>query len=345
MRQQKDLTRREIIMGVASMIPVNLLALPQQGERDERPTLTINVDVVNVFVTVRDKKGRLIKDLSQEDFTIREDGRIQNIQYFAQESDLPLTVGLIVDTTPSETRMLEEEREASRIFLNKILRPDKDSAFLVQYANEVELFQGLTSSRGELERGLDLLRPHSSMPSQTVLADAICVVSNKIMKTQEGRKALILLGDGGHCGNRREAAITAAQMADTLIYGILIYDKNFGGMAGSGGEWSPMGGPGFNGPGFGGYDRTEDKENLKTISTQTGGAYFEVTKMATLGLIYETIEEELRSQYNLGYVPDAQARNGYRKIEVGAQKKGFVVRGRRGYFSNISNTKAAGRSR
>jgi VWFA-related protein len=344
MNRQKDLTRREILMGVASMIPVNLFA-HQQAERDERPTLTVNVDVVNVFVTVRDKKGRLIKDLSQEDFTIREDGRPQNIQYFAQESDLPLTVGLIVDTTPSEARMLEEEREASRIFLSKMLRPDKDSAFLVQYANEVELFQGLTSSREDLERGLDLLRPHSLMPSQTVLADAICVVSNKIMKAQEGRKALILLGDGGHCGNRREEAITAAQRADTLIYGILIYDKNFGGMAGSGGEWPSMSGPGFGRPGLSGYDRTGDKENLKTISTQTGGAYFEVTNKTTLGLIYETIEEELRSQYNLGYVPDAKARNGYRKIEVGVRKKGLVVHGRRGYFSNIRKTKAAGRSK
>jgi len=130
-----------------------------------------------------------------------------------------------------------------------------------------------------------------------------------------------------------------------LIYGILIYDKNFGGMAGSGGEWPSMSGPGFGRPGLSGYDRTGDKENLKTISIQTGGAYFEVTNKTTLGLIYETIEEELRSQYNLGYVPDAKARNGYRKIEVGVRKKGLVVHGRRGYFSNIRKTKAADRSR
>ena len=134
MRRQKDLTRREILMGVASTIAGNLFAHQQQAERDESPTFSVNVDVVNVFVTVRDKKGSLIKDLSREDFTIREDGRIQNIQYFAQESDLPLTIGLIVDTTPSEANMLDEERNASRLFFDKILRPGKDSAFLIQYS-------------------------------------------------------------------------------------------------------------------------------------------------------------------------------------------------------------------
>jgi VWFA-related protein len=115
--------------------------------------------------------------------------------------------------------------------------------------------------------------------------------------------------------------------ADTLIYGIFIYDRDFKGTRGLG------------------YNDTQDKQNLRWRSSETGGAYFEVTKKATLGLIYGKIEEQLRSQYNLGYVPDDQAQNGYRKVEVGVQKKGLVVRGRRGYFSNIRKTKTAGRSR
>jgi VWFA-related protein len=297
------------------MIAGNVLANPQQSEQTQGATISVNVDVVNVFVTVRDKKGMLIKDLAQEDFTVREDGRIQNIQYFARESDLPLTIGLIVDTTPSEANMLNEERDASRAFLNRIMRPDKDRAFLIQYHNQIELLQWVTSSRNMIDRSLNSLEGHSlGIPPETILADAIEVTSAEIMQKQEGRKALILLGDGGHVGNRLVKAITAAQMADTLIYGILIYDR------------------GFQGAGGFGYDRTQDRINLHKLSDETGGAFFEVTKKTPLDRIYETIEEELRSQYSLGYAPDAKARKGYRTIKVSVRKKGLVVRGRHGYY-------------
>jgi VWFA-related protein len=298
-------------------------ASPELAKREESPTFSVNVNVVNVFVTVRDKKGGLVKDLSREDFTIKEDGRTQSLQYFARESDLPLTIGLIVDTTPSEANMLEEERKASRIFFDNILRPGIDRAFLIQYSDNIELLQYVTSSRGELDRSLNLLRSHSSgIPPGTVLADAIYHTCEEIMKRQEGRKALILLGDGGHLGSRIRKAIDAAQMADTLIYGIFIYDMGFRGVGGIG------------------YDRTQDRLNLRWLSEETGGAYFEVTNKATLGQIYATIEEELRGQYNLGYVPDTMARNGYRKIRVGVQKKGLTVYSRRGYFPSTSQRKA-----
>jgi VWFA-related protein len=324
MSKPKELTRREILAGAASAFAGGLFSHAQ-----ESPKFSVKVEVVNVFVTVRDKKGNIVKDLVREDFTISEDDRIQDIQYFARESDLPLTIGLIIDTTPSEANMLDEERNASRVFFNKILRPDKDSAFLIQYSNQIELLQDLTSSREKLERSLNLLQRHSTaMPGETVLADAVYLASEEIMQEQQGRKALILLGDGGHVGNRRETAITTAQMADTLIYGILIYDKNFGGF---GGGWSPMGRPGMGWPG-GGYDRSQDKENLKKLSSKTGGAYFEVTKKETLEQIYGTIEEELRSQYNLGYTPQAKAQNSYRSIKVTVNKKGMVVRSREGYY-------------
>jgi VWFA-related protein len=302
-------------LSTISTIAGSLFAAPQQAERAESTTFSVNVDVVSVFVTVRDKKGNLIKDLAQEDFTVREDGRMQNIQYFARESDLPLTIGLIVDTTPSEAHMLDEERNASRAFFNRILRPDKDRAFLIQYHNQIELLQWVTSSRDMLDRSLNRLEGHSmGIPPETILADAVWVTSDEIMNKQEGRKALFLLGDGGHIGNRLEKAITAAQTADTLIYGILIYDRDFQGVGGFG------------------YDRTQDRINLNRLSGETGGAYFEVTKKAPLEQIYGTIEEELRSQYSLGYAPDTKARKGYRTIKVDVRKKGLVVRGRHGYY-------------
>jgi VWFA-related protein len=298
-----------------SIVAGNFFTGAQQAEQAESTTFSVNVDVVNVFVTVRDKKGQLIKDLAQEDFTVKEDGRTQNIQYFARESDLPITIGLMVDTTPSEVNMLDEERSASQAFLNRIMRPGKDRGFLIQYHNQIELLQWVTSSRDMLNRSLNRLEGHSmGIPPGTILADAIIVTSEEIMKKQEGRKALILLGDGGHVGDRLARAIQSAQMADTLIYGILIYDRNFRGAGGFG------------------YDRTQDRINLHRLSGETGGAFFEVTKKLPLDKIYGTIEEELRSQYSLGYTPDAKARKGYRALKVEVRKKGLVVRGRHGYY-------------
>jgi len=293
-----------------SPLPIPIPMKPAEGAM-----FSVRVDVVNVFVTVRDKKGNLIKDLSQEDFEIKEDGRIQNIQYFARESDLPITIGLIVDTTPSVTTMLDELRNASRIFFNKILHPARDRAFLIQYSNTVDLLQYVTSSRDSLNRSLNLLRSRSvGNPPETVLGVAVYYACKEIMKTQEGRKALILLGDGGHIGSYLMKAIETAQVADTMIYGIFICDPIFQGAGGTR------------------YNRSQDKQNLGLLSSETGGTYFEVTGEETLAEIYGAIEEELRSQYNLGYMPDLKALDGYRKIKVSVKKKGLVVYARRGYF-------------
>jgi VWFA-related protein len=369
MTDYRVFTRREILLGAASIVVGTRFLHSQDSPQAVRPKFSVDVEVVNVFVTVRDKKGAIVKDLTREEFTLSEDGRPQAIQYFSRESDLPLTIGLVVDTTPSESNMLEEERSASRVFLNNMLRPEKDTAFLIQYGNEIELLQDVTSSREKLEKALNLLQRHSlernnrgrgrSMPQQptgrrresdpyaTVLADAVFLASGEIMGLQEGRKALIILGDGDHVGDRMEEAITAAQKADTLIYAIRIYDKDFGaggrgsGRPGEPGRFPPGGGPGGRIPGGGGgggpfpgggRERSDGKENLQTLSRRTGGAYFEVSKKETLEKIYSQIEEELRSQYSLGYTPEANARDGYRRIEVGIKRKDTIVHGRDGYY-------------
>ncbi len=347
----------------------------QELQRPDSPRISVQTEIVTDFVTVRDKRGAIVKDLVREDFALAEDGRAQDIRYFSRESDLPLTIGLIVDTTPSEANMLEEERAASRVLLNKMLRPDKDQAFLIQYSHEVELLQDLTSSPAKLEKALGLLERHSfggggagggtGGPGgggvyATALADAVYLASDEILKTVPGRKALIILGDGDHVGDRAEMAIAAAQQADTLIYAIRIYDKDFGG---GGGGWKdivrlpPPGGPGGGGPGGGGPggdpgggpgggspgggpgggppgggDRSAWKKNLQALSGKTGGEYFEVGKKMPLEEIYRRIEEELRSQYSLGYAPGADARKGYRQISVSVGKKDLVVHGREGYY-------------
>ena len=130
----------------------------QQG-----PTISVNVKLVTMFATVRDKHGALIRNLSKDDFQLQQDGHPQTITYFAPDSDLPLTLGLLVDTSMSQRRVLDQERDASHAFLDHMLREDKDKAFVIHFDREVELLQDLTSSRQKLEASLDQLgRPQFS---------------------------------------------------------------------------------------------------------------------------------------------------------------------------------------
>lgn len=144
--------------GLALLPAARLLASEDtQPSQAQTPTFSTDVKVVNLFVTVRDKEGHLVKGLTKDDFVLKEDDRPQNIRYFSQQSDLPLTLGLLVDTSGSERRMIGEERDASRTFFEQVLRPEKDKAFLIHFDREVELLQDLTSSRQKLEKALDLL--------------------------------------------------------------------------------------------------------------------------------------------------------------------------------------------
>jgi VWFA-related protein len=332
-------SRRALLFGGAAL----------WAQDPQTPTYSTGVHVVNVFVTVRDKKNHVVKDLQKDDFTLAEDGRAQQIRYFSRESDLPLTIGLIVDMTPSESNMLEVERSTSRAFLDKMLRPERDQAFLIQFGDDVELLQDLTSSRDKLARALNRLRRsemgggRGRMPSRTILSDSISLASDEIMAKQPGRKALLIMGDGDHIGSRAEEAIAAAQRADTSIYAIRIYDSNRDGgggfmrgipgmggpgMGGPGGRGGGHGGPG-GGPGMGG----NGKRDLKELAARTGGGYFEVSKKNTLDQIYAEIEAELRSQYSLGYTPDDEQGSSYRRIKVGVRQSGLTVQGRDGYYA------------
>lgn len=308
------------------------------------PTFSTDVKVVNVFATVRDKDGKIVRDLTKDDFVLEEDGRPQTIRYFAQQSDLPLTLGLLVDTSMSERRMIPTERDASTAFFQQVLRPDKDKAFLIHFDREVELLQDLTSSREKLEKALDdLNKPEWSSGESgqsgesggqsgggygrgggrggyggghggTALYDAIYLASDDLMSKQKGRKALILLTDGEDRGSKESLseAVSSAQRADTLAYSVRIADdergsnRGFGGpgMGGRRGGWGGGGMGGGRGRGGGYENRPDGKKILQQISRETGGAYFEESKKKTVDDIYKQIEEELRNQYSLGYTSD-----------------------------------------
>ena len=203
-----------------------------QPPGQEDATFSTEVKVVNILATVRTKSGQIINDLTKDDFTVTENKRPQEIRYFSRESDLPLTIGLMVDTSMSQARVLESERSASFQFVDQVLREGKDKVFVTQFDMAVMTRQKPTSSRRDLEQSL----PYVDTPSKsdleaqrgggTLLFDAVVKASREIMSNQQNRKAMIILSDGGDNGSDEtlNSAIEAAQRADTIIYSILFSD-------------------------------------------------------------------------------------------------------------------------
>jgi VWFA-related protein len=350
------ISRRDLLLGVAALLP-----LRAQEKTDAK--FEAGVNVVNVFASVHNGKNEVVKDLNQDDFSIEEDGHAQAIKYFARETDLPLTLGLMVDTSGSQRRVLDKEKSATSSFIAQVMREDRDKAFLIKFDAEAEEMQELTNSKKKLQSALNDVEgasprqlqrrdPNSQGGSSgssnrggTILYDAVLLASNEEMKKLQGRKAMILLTDGDDHGSRSSLSesIEAAQKSDTLIYSIYFADpdqnsgSNFGGPGmGGGRRGGGMGGGGMGGGrrgGGGGMQRGDGKKVLERMSKETGGAFFEVTKKMPLEKIYERIEEELRSQYNIGYSSDQKTGAGFRKIKVSAKGKGLVVQAREGYYA------------
>ncbi len=348
-------SRRDLLLGAAAFLP-----LRAQEKTDAK--FSSGVNVVNVFANVHNGKNEVVKDLKQEDFTIEEDGRPQVIKYFSRETDLPLTLGLMVDTSGSQRRVLGQEKTATADFISQVMREDKDKAFLIKFDSEAEEMQELTSSKKKLQSALNDVEGAAPRQLQrrndpngggypsgggqrnagTILYDAILLASNEELKKLQGRKAMILLTDGDDHGSRTSLSecIEAAQRADTLVYSIYFADQESNFNPGFGGPGMGRRG-GMGGGGMGGgrgrqqqMTRGDGKKILQRISRETGGGFFEVTKKMPLEKIYEQIEEELRSQYNLGYTPDkSDAGSGFRKIKVTAKGKGLVVQAREGYYA------------
>jgi VWFA-related protein len=334
--------------------------LPTSGQDT---TFSTDVKVVNVFATVRDKQGQIVRNLTKDDFALEEDSHPQTIRYFSQEINLPLTLGLLIDTSMSQRRVLGKERTASYTFLERVLREDRDQAFVIHFDREVELLQDLTSSRKKLESALGSVdtpapaqRGGGGYPSGsggsggsrgrrgggTSLYDSVLLASDELMRKQTGRKALILLTDGVDNGSKvtLSTAIESAQRADTLVYSVLFADPDA-----YGGGYNPgprmgggrRGGYGGGGGGRGRYPQQshpDGKKILERLSRETGGGFFEVTKKQSIEQIYDRIEEELRNQYSLGYTSDAKdAAGGFRKIRVTTPKqKSLIVQTRDGYY-------------
>lgn len=293
--------------------------------KDQDPVIRVDVDLVGVLFSVRDKSGRFVKDLAKEDIEVFEDGKKQEIRTFNRETDLPLTIGMLVDVSGSQHNLIEVERAAASQFFKQVLR-QKDMAFLIGFGPEAELLQDYTNSMKLLERGLADMKPlgggggyggpvPNSRPKGTILFDATYLAADEKLKGEVGRKAIILITDGVDVGSRFkvEEAIAAAHRADALIYSIYYVDyrQYYGSMMG-----------------------TSD-HSLKKMSEETGGRLFRVDRKYSLPQIFNEIQEEMRSQYAISYTSTNTKRDGaFRKLELRTRNKELKVQARKGYFAS-----------
>jgi VWFA-related protein len=308
---EEAMTRLVMLALVAALLPA----------QDEQPTFKAEVKVVSVLASVRNKKGAFIRDLSKDDFSVLENGRPQIVSYFSRQTDLPLTLGLMIDTSMSQRRVMEQERIASYQFLEQVLREKKDQVFIMQFDLSPILRQELTSSFLKLSDALQRVDTpnindlRSQTGGGTMLYDAMLKASREIMQHQTGRKALIVLTDGVDTGSEATIAdaIEAAQKADTLIYSILFSDEGFYGLFSGG---------------------ADGRNVLMRMSRETGGGFFEVSKKQSLDDTFAQIQEELRSQYNIGYVSDQPVSvSEFRKIQLTTHQKGLTVQARNRYWA------------
>jgi len=304
------------------------------SQDDTATTLKINVDVVQLFFNVKDKHGALIPNLPKDNFDIFEDGKQQTIKYFKAESDLPLTLGIMIDTSGSQQRVLEMEKEVGASFLESILR-QKDEAFVISFDIDINLLQDFTNSVSRLRHALNEAKINtggvscsggpigpqgpipcsSSGPRGTALYDAVYLASHDELGHEVGRKAMILLTDGEDQGSRLKIkdAIEAAQKADVICYVLLIADRGF----------------------YGGSLFYSGDAEMKKLTQETGGRVIDVgNKVDKLRKAFDDIAAELRSQYNIGYTPTNNNQDGsFRKVEIKSKQGDNKIQARNGYYA------------
>ncbi len=282
-------------------------------------TFSADVKVVNVLATVRDRDGAIVKNLSKDDFEIQDNGRRQTIKYFSHESNLPLTIGMLVDTSRSMQTIFDPVRAASGTFFDQVLHNPEDRAFVMHFDWKVGVLQDLTSSREDLAAALEKLKI-PKIPS-TLLYDGIREGAEKHMKQLNGRKAFIVLSDGMDVRSQSSiaTAIEYAQRADTIIYTVNFPHAPAARRLAKKGKLPPR----FKKAG----------EVMQRLARETGGGYFVVSEDNPVEKIFAQIEDELRNQYSIGYTPDRPAADGkYRKLTLSVTPKGLTVRTREGYY-------------
>lgn len=292
--------------------------------------ITADVNVVSLYCTVHDKQNALVNTLTRDDFELDEDGTPQTIRYFSRETDVPLTIGLLVDASGSQGKLIGIEREAAAQFFPGVMK-EKDRAFLVSFGAEVELLQDVTGSQSLLQVGLDRLKLSTyttlapgkpATQRGTLLYDGVYFSAHSTLAKERGRRVLILITDGEDNGSSHtfQNAIEAAQKSDSIIYGILYVDH--------GAYLFPRLLPGGGTTGYTGDTM------LRQLADETGGRVFTADAKNPLPVVFEQIQEEVRAQYLIGYTSTNLRNDGaFRKIELRTHDKDMGVRVRKGYYA------------
>ena len=281
------------------------------------PQVRVEVNIVNLFATVRDKNKAIVTGLKQDDFLVSEDGQPQEISYFSAESSLPVTLGLLIDTSGSETYLLSAEKDAATRFLQRIMVKG-DLAMVMSFDLDVNLLADFTDNHDVLNRAINRAEINTggggivegpieqTRPLGTNFYDAVYLASKEKLSGEAGRKALVILTDAEDNGSKvnLQDAIEAAQRTDTVVHILLV---------------SADGG---------------DQAVARRLAEETGGRMFVVRNDKDLRGAFEQINIELRSQYTVGYSPTNKKHDGrYRKIKLELKNKDYTALTRRGYYA------------
>jgi len=279
--------------------------------------IRVQVNLVNLFATVRDKHKAIVTGLKQDDFQVYEDGQLQEITNFSAESNLPITLGILLDTSGSEYFMLSAEKEAGSRFLARVMRKG-DLSMIMSFDTDIDLLADFTEDRGMLDRAINRAQINapsggitpgpipSSGSGGTNFYDAVYLAAHDKLSGEAGRKAIVVLTDAEDTGSklRLQDAIEAAQRTDTVVHVLLV---------------SADGG---------------DQSVAKRLTDETGGRTIVVRNEKNLEQAFDQISEELRHQYTVGYYPSNKARDGsYRKIKMELKSKDYSALTRRGYYA------------
>jgi VWFA-related protein len=317
MRKKKWIQALALSTALTMAVPVT----PRAQDQGQGPVIKSEVSLVNLFATVRDKNHRVITDLKQEDFKVMEDGKDEKIAFFSKEMALPITLGLLLDTSGSEQFMLPAIQDAGGRFMRRVLKKG-DEAMVISFDSDVDLLSDFTDDKQILDRAINKARinipgggslagnpgPVGGQQTGTALYDAIYLACGDKLNGEAGRKAIIIVTDAQDEGSKvkMEEAVEAAQRTDTVIHILLVADPRFGG----------------------------NMSVAHRLTEDTGGRLIVIRSEKNLEEAFDQISEELRSQYTLGYYPTNTARDGkFRKIKVEMTNHDLKVLARKGYYA------------
>jgi VWFA-related protein len=300
-------------------------------------TIKSSTVVINVYATVEERHGQVVRNLNKDDFELSEDGIPQKIEYFSPDTDVALSLGIALDTSNSQSALLGTEKKAAKEFLNSVLQRG-DQAFAMSFDTDVRLLEDFTNARGKLEQAIDSAEINETgksilevngagPPGGTHLYDAVYLASSELMKARHGREVLVLVTDGEDQGSKTDLqkSIEAAEKANVIVYSIIVSDPEF-------------------------YTLMDAKYHgdarVRKLANATGGCIIRAKSSAQIGQAFEQIAGELRSQYRLGYSPSNLRHDGsFRRIHVTVRGHNYNILARNGYYDGSDEkTKPRGSS-